>query len=117
MMTKHEIQALIDGATGTDQYYPIGIIPRYVATDGVIAVVHAAECHWLLDAILSHQTNPKLDPRFQVWKLSAFGSGMVLIGSNDTVPVITQKITYTDFPLAELKLYLIDNVILLPNEY
>jgi len=116
-MTTQEIQALIDGATGTDHYYPIGIIPRYVATDGVIAVANAAGCYWLLDAILSHQTNPKLDPQFQVWQLSVKGNKAVLVGSNDDVPVVKQKIEYTDFPLAELKLYLIDNVLLLPNEY
>jgi hypothetical protein len=31
--------------------------------------------------------------------------------------VLTKRIPYTDFPLAEIKLYFTDGVILLPSEY
>jgi hypothetical protein len=31
--------------------------------------------------------------------------------------VFTKKIEYTDFPLAEMKIYFTDGTILLPNEY
>ena len=40
----------------------------------------------------------------------------VVCGYNDTELIITQEIHYTDFPLEEIKLFLMDGVILLPNE-
>jgi hypothetical protein len=38
-------------------------------------------------------------------------------GFNDKILVVKQKIPYTNFPLDEVKMYLIDGVILLPSEY
>lgn len=54
---------------GTSNYWKTAL-PDYVMTDGVISVCDAAECHWLVDAILSHQTNPKVMAEvMQFWKL------------------------------------------------
>lgn len=42
----------------------------------------------------------------------------VLTCERDTdEPMITQEIPFTDFPLAEITLYLCDGVLLLPSEY
>jgi len=41
----------------------------------------------------------------------------VVSGYNDTELIITQEIAYMDFPLEELKLFLMDGVILLPSEH
>jgi hypothetical protein len=56
---------------------------------------------------------------FQVWKLTVNReeSNAVVRGYNDTKLIVTQYIPYTDFPLDEVKLYLVDGVILLPAEY
>jgi len=90
-----------------------------VATDGIIALAEAAGCFWLLDIIRSYQTDKRLDPAFQVWKLTVKheDSTGVVHGYNDTELIITQEIPFTDFPLDEVKLYLMDGVILLPSEY
>ena len=123
MKTKAEIEAIVNGATGTFQHHRFSIIPRFVCTDGCIELAEAAECYWLLDAIVSHQTNRKLDRQFQIWTLTVEerkdGTRRALLaGNNDTdVPVVRQKISYTDFPLESVKLYLCGHTLLLPSEY
>ena len=115
-----EIQDIINGATSTDSYHKYSPLRGYpVATDGVIALAEAVGCYWLLDVIGSHQSNRKLDKAFQVWVLNvdADSNSAVVQGLNDTTPIVKQQIPFTDFPLQELKLYLMDGVILLPCEY
>ena len=120
MKSNQEILEIITHAQGTGSYHRFSPIPNFpVATDGVIAMAEAAECFWLLDIIGSYQTDRNLDPGFQVWKLEVNteeNSGVVH-GYNDTELIITQDIPFTDFPLEEVKLYLIGGVILLPSEY
>ena len=123
MKTKQEIMKIINGATGTEQYHRYSPFSNYpVITDGVKAVAEAAECYWLLDIIGSHQSNTRLDPNFQVWRLFVKNDMSAVVRAyNDTgekqVRIITQKIEWTDCPLDSLKLYLIGGVILLPSEY
>jgi hypothetical protein len=120
MLSKNEILDLISQASGTTQYHRFSRILSFpVITDGVKILADAAGCYWLLDVIGSYQHNQKLDKTFQVWTLEvnrAENSGIVR-GYNDTTIIITQEIPYTDFPLDEIKLFLMDGVILLPSEY
>ena len=118
-MNRQEIQDIIDQSIGTTAYHRFSAIPFFpVITDGVKALAEAAGCYWLLDVIGSYQYEPKLDKAFQVWKLSVDlqKSTGVVRGYNDNTLVITQEIPFTDYPLEELKLFLMDGVILLPNE-
>ena len=118
--TKAEIEAIVEQATGTDSHHETYSLPSYpVLTDGVLNVARTTECFWLIDLIYSHQINQRLDKSFQVWKLqvSPKDHSAVVRRYNDQTLIVTQKIPYTDFPLDEIKLYLIDGVILLPSEY
>lgn len=120
MKLKQEIMDIINQATGTSCYHKFSPFNGFpVITDGVLAVAEAAGCFWLLDIIGSHQVNEKLDKAFQVWKLEANleAQTAVVRGYNDTELIVLQKIPFIDFPLDEIKLYLIDGVILLPSEY
>jgi hypothetical protein len=120
MKSTAEIINVLNYSTGTEAYHKFSSIPGFpVATDGVIALAEAAGCFWFLDLIGSYQGNKRLDPAFQVWKLDVnqtWQSGIVR-GYNDSELIITQDIPFTDFQLGEVKLYLIDGVILLPSEY
>jgi len=120
MKSRAIIQSIINGATGTTAYHRFSPIPGFpVVTDGVIAFAGAGSCFWFLDIIGSHQSDERLDPEFQVWALEVNlekYSGVVR-GFNDAELIITQEIPWTDFPLDEVKLFLIDGVILLPSEY
>ena len=93
-----------------------------------------AQCFWLIDAIASHQPTAKKNPRlkeFQLWFLHVgtghefikpkAGNAAVLTCWEDTPkaeskPVIIQQIPFTDFPLKEIKLYLKEKILLLPDE-
>jgi hypothetical protein len=97
-------------------------------TSGVQCLVEQARCYWLLDAIVSYQLSIKIrrEP-FQVWTLKVENKQGVLIcgDGNDTPPLITQNIPYTDFPMEEITLYLEDGsldgeqpakILMLPSE-
>ena len=120
MKINEAILEILNHATGTESYHRYSPIPGFpVITDGVFMLAEAAGCYWLLDVIGSYQSNRKLDQSFQIWKLivDTVNKSAVVQGYNDTTLVVTQEIPYTDFPLEELKLYLMDGVILLPSEY
>lgn len=121
MKTLEEIKQVLAHATGTDQYHLISVIPNApVATDGVIALANAADCFWLLDAIISYCNEPKVKKSdFQVWKLSVNleKSTGVLNGYDDDELIVTQEIPFTDFPLEEITIWVVNNIMLLPSEY
>ena len=56
----------------------------------------------------------------QFWELEVDGSQAVARCRRDSgiPPCVEQKIEYTDFPLADgIKLWVADNILMLPNEY
>src|ERR1700682_5270550 len=79
---------------------------------------------WLLDTITFSQAKArKACDGFQLWTLTVKNDGagpgatLTCREDSDKEPVITEKIGHTDFPLPEVKLYVIDSVALLPDEY
>ena len=120
MKTENEILEILAHCTGTTRYHRVSSFPDApIVTDGIIALAEAAGCYWLLDVIISHQTNRKLDPSFQVWELTKNkkGDGAIVRGYNDKTKIVSQRIPFTDFPLDGIKLYLMEGVIMLPSEY
>lgn len=78
-----------------------------------------AGSYWLIDLVISHQTNPILKKEeFQVWKLFKVGESWVARADdgNDNI-LVSQNIEFSDFPLDEIKLYFTNNTLLLPSEY
>lgn len=92
-------------------------------TQGVKYIADEAGAYWLIDAICSHQKKTLLNKcpnlkEFQIWRLEVKDNSGLLICEEDTdQPVLSQKIPYTDFPLEEIKFFLIDKIILLPGEH
>ena len=119
MKLKKEILDIINMANGTEMYHRLFIDENLpVVTDGIMALAESADCFWLIDTIASNQIHKNLDEHFQVWKLTVNNdNSAVLKGYNDVDLIITQNIEFTDFPLEEIKIYLIDGVMLLPSEY
>jgi hypothetical protein len=116
-------QADLAQFTGTTQWYKHWL-KRFVYTDGVKYLADEGQAYWLIDAIASHQTKQLLsDPmlkEFQIWtlKVNLEDRTAKLICERDTDDVVlTQEIDYTDFPLAEIKLYLAEGVLMLTSEY
>ena len=100
---------------GTVNYYRHWLGGLY--TDGVQYLAEQAGAYWLIDAIFSHRRRES----FQVWTLkkNADDNGAVLTMQEDSGEraKVRQKIPYTDFPLDQISLYLIDGVLLLTSEY
>lgn len=120
MKTPQEIARELNQFYGSATLYKHWLGLNY--TEGMQYLAEEASCYWLLDAIASHQTqkllsNPKLR-EFQIWHLQVKENSGVLICEWDTnQEVLRQEIEYTDFPLSHIKLYLVEKVLMLPNEY
>ena len=109
-------QIELEQFTGTENYYKHWLGFNY--TDGVKYLAEKAKAYWLLDAIGSYQPKFKSIP-FQIWELVVKNDKGVLTMKEDTnSPIlVSQKIPYTDFPLDNVKVWLIDGVAILPSEY
>jgi hypothetical protein len=109
----------LDQFTGTEQYYKHWLGMRY--TDGVKYVAERANAYWLLDAIASYQRGKIATMPFQVWELTTaltFNKSNLSMKEDTNEPVVVnQHIEYTDFPIAYIKMYFIEGVLLLPSEY
>lgn len=114
-----EVQNIIDQSTGTEHYYPhfLGL----KMTDGVYGVANAAGAHWLVDIVASYQTKPEIKKcGFQVWELKVGDDNKAVVTmkeDKDEPILIKQDIPYTNFPLREFSMWLIDGILILPGEY
>lgn len=123
MMTVQEIQ------NGLSQCYGSDILTRHwtgkiVATEGVMWLAQSADAFWLFDLVASYQGNAKALEQcdgFQIWKLTVDLEKKTAVATchadKGTPPLVRQEIEFTDFPLPEIKLYLSDNILMLPSEY
>jgi hypothetical protein len=111
--------------TGSEQFYRWSLAAHCIYTEGVQYVAEQAGAYWLIDAVFSYQGEAafRTEP-FQVWELAVSDSRGRLIcwdGNNKSVLLADQDIPFTDFPLPEIKLYLIQDgtykTLLLTSEY
>lgn len=103
--------------TGSDVLYPH---PSGVFfTDGLHHVAETAGAFWLIDAIGSYQNRLRHE-EFQLWILTVdldkHTAVLTCASDSGVPPLITQEIEFTDFPLAEIKMYVEHDVLCLPSE-
>lgn len=108
--------------SGTDHIYRQQMLGQVICyTDGVKFLAEAAQAYWLIDAIHSHQRRAvRLCDGFQIWHLDVAANRSAVLtcrSDSDQKPAITQRLEYTDFPMAQLKLYVVGHTIMLPGEY
>lgn len=112
-ITKEELLKNLEQFCGTETYYQH--ISGKCFTAGVKYLADNAECYWLLDKILfTNRSEP-----FQVWKLLVQDQTgtLTMIEDIGCPELVKQRIPYTDFPLDSITLWLIDGILILPNEY
>jgi hypothetical protein len=119
-LAANEFYAKLRSFTGTENYYAHSSGMRY--TDGVKFLAGELEAYWLLDVIVSWQTEALRDSwlrEFQLWELIVHEDGSAtVICSRDTNDVaFRQPIPFTDFALDSVRLYVEGGVILLPSEH
>lgn len=121
---------------GTDNYYHISELhpKRFMVTLGVKELCNAAECHWLIDAIASHQRtiwqHQKItEGHRQWWELTVYedeSARLVCLADDEETELINQEIEYTDYPLTREKIWVMPGstekdgplaVCMLPAEY
>ena len=104
--------------TGTSDYYRSSF-GTMLLTDGAEYLREKAGAHWLVDLIESYQ--PKLKgEEFQLWGIKVEDDHSATVyckADRDEPNLLEQKIEYTDFPLKEYELFVVNNVVLLKNEY
>ena len=123
-MTDTDIREELKQFHGTQEYHK-HLFPGkspILLTDGCKYIRDACKAYWLFDAILSYQCEQRLrGVNFQVWELRQLRKDLTwqLTCREDTgkKPLIRQSIEFSDFPIDNIKIWVIDRVALLPSEY
>lgn len=105
--------------TGTFHWYQHGLT-NATYTDGVRFVAARAGAYWLIDAICSAQSLRVVSAEeFQCWRLIVQDTkkAELVMDDGDGNVRYRQLISFTDFPMPEIKMYFTNNVLLLPSEY
>lgn len=113
---KRELQQF----TGSETFYKATLFPKFIYTEGVKYLAEKAGAYWLLDYIFIHQTLSVLKGQsFQVWKLTVkeSHSATLIVEDGNDQQLTTFAIPFTDFPLEEFTLWLVDNTLMLTSEY
>lgn len=116
MKQVNEILEALPQFTGTTQYYKLSFGLK--ATDGIYYIFESCEAFWLGDLIASYQQDLK-NEEFQVYKLSVNddSSALVEISDGNNNILAKQIIEFTDFPLQNIQIWVVNGVALLPSEY
>ena len=123
MMKASELENDLAQFNGTEKYYNYNLFgSKIFLTDGVKYLAENAQCYWLIDAILSYQPKCKKDKmlsQMQFWtlKTNTEKHKAILTCERDSDDIaFTQEIPYTDFPLNEIKIWIENGVMCLPQE-
>ena len=124
MKSVNEIEEHLPYFTGTEEWYRYSpLFPNVLLTEGAAYIADSCDAFWLMDVISSHIPSIKGD-QFAIAKLVRTGSSAVFTLADDEpagVLYAKQNIEYTDFPLDEIRFYVIKDsenwTILLPSEY
>jgi hypothetical protein len=107
--------------TGTEHWYPHGLVRDILFTDGAKYVADAGGAWWLLDEIAIAQRFEKAvaAEEFQVWKLTVNPNRTAKLACEDgnDRTVFEKAIEYTDFPPEGIELWFANNTIYLPSEH
>ncbi len=115
-LTKEELRHF----TGSENWYRHGLNRTMLYTDGVQHLAERAGAYWLIDEIALAQLIPSIASQaFQVWQLDVRADRTASLSCTDgnCLPVHAKDITFTDFPLESIRLYVTNRTILLPSEY
>lgn len=107
--------------TGSESWYRHGINRKMLYTDGVKYVADVGGAYWLLDeiAITNLLESSVRAEEFQVWTLQrntgSSGAFLTCEDGNDN-PVFSSPISFTDFPLDSITIWVENNTMMLPSE-
>lgn len=118
-MRPDELRSALAAFAGTDDYHRHDTA-NFSYSDGVKFLADNAGAYWLIDLIASWQKRCRKDRQLrelQIWQLKKTGNeaDVICLRALDD-EAFRLHLTFTDFPLDEVTLYLEDNVLMLPGE-
>ena len=120
-MTKDEILAELPNFYGTQNYHRWSILFKtMVLSDGAHFIAEECGAYWLMDAIGSYLPKYRAEGFAEATLKVKKGKATLVIDDGNGKKLATQKIEFTDFPLDEIKFYVVRGeqwVIMLPSEY
>lgn len=118
-LTPGELDAELRHYQAGETLYRHSLSRRHAYTEGVKFLAEQAGAYWLIDTIILVQNIAHVgNEEFQVWRLKVEqdrSASLVMDDGNGEVRYI-EKIRFTDFPLAEVKLWLENRTLMLPSE-
>jgi len=113
-----EITSTLGQFNGSETFYRHGVVPGMIFSEGAHFVAESCGAYWLIDEIAIAQFKPKVRAEeFQVWKLTVTGHKAALTLDNGNGDIVLSKyISFTDFPLPEVTLWVENKTIYLPRE-
>ncbi len=121
----NEIKERLQYFTGTEMFYSLPLI-RTLFTDGLKYLTEVAECFWLItdaSVIAKSLMNRSEFITVDFKRLSedrqdfiGYEAEIIYSDGNDNV-LETHRYNATDFPLDELRLFFVNDTLMLPSEY
>tara|TARA_R110000744_G_scaffold133921_2_gene242656 strand:+ start:735 stop:1115 length:381 start_codon:yes stop_codon:yes gene_type:complete len=121
----NEIKEGLQHFHGTEMFYSIPLL-RTRFTDGLKYLSEVAECFWLITdtSVIAKSLKNRSEfitidfkrlPKEQQ-DLTGYEAEIIYTDGNDTI-LEKQGYHVTDFPLDELRLFFVNNTLMLPSEY
>ena len=120
-LTYEQLQSNLEEFIGTVNYYRVGITP-IVVTEGVKYFADTCECYWLLDDICInlYKKHQQLGYLFVDIEVNKRHTAHITTRQDENMPIVYEK-KIRDvceiIPVGSYKIWLMNNVLLLPSEY
>ncbi|AKA35378.1 DUF6876 family protein [Flagellimonas lutaonensis] len=121
----NEIEQNLQHFTGTEMFYYIPIL-RTRFTDGLKYLANVADCYWLITDASVIAKSLKNRSEFitidfkrmseEKQDYTGYEAEIIYSDGNDNV-LETHRYNATDFPLDELRLFFVNDTLMLPSEY
>lgn len=111
--------------SGSAVYYTLPLF-NYKYTEGVHYLAEQAACYWMLTDIAAVVKSFRAKHGFIVAVFKRYGDedqkrthqeAVITYGEGNGITLFEQEYRITDFPLDELRLFFVDYILMLPNEY
>ena len=110
---------------GSEVVYNLPLF-NYKYTEGVHYLAEQAACYWMLTDIAAVVRRLRAKHGFIVALFKRYNEAeqqrthheaVISYGDGNGITLFEQQYTITDFPLDELRLFFVDDTLMLPNEY
>ena len=115
----------LQGFCGSTTCYKISLVQAHY-TEGIKYLADHAQCHWLITdaAVVCKSLKNKSNFIVILFKRNSTSvqerthkEAKITYANGNGIILYEQEYEFTDFPLDELRLFFVDDMLMLPNEY